>query len=95
MIALINDTGIVVMLVAVVLLFGASRIPKLARNLGEASKEFKRAQDEAGSTPHPTVPEHALPVTTESGTVTLTREQFDALIAPPSQPATERPALAD
>ncbi|HET6874289.1 MAG TPA: twin-arginine translocase TatA/TatE family subunit [Acidimicrobiales bacterium] len=47
MLAVINDTGILVVLVAVVLLFGASRIPKLARNLGEASKEFKRAQDDA------------------------------------------------
>ena len=46
MLGLINDTGIVVLLVGVVLLFGASRIPKLARNLGEASKEFKHAQDD-------------------------------------------------
>ena len=47
MIALINDTGMLVVLVGIVLLFGASRIPKLARNLGEASKEFKNAQDDA------------------------------------------------
>lgn len=46
MLAVINDTGILVVLVIVVLLFGASRIPKLARNLGEASKEFRKAQDE-------------------------------------------------
>lgn len=46
MLAVINDTGILVVLVAVILLFGASRIPKLARNLGEASKEFKKAHDE-------------------------------------------------
>jgi TatA/E family protein of Tat protein translocase len=44
MLALINDTGIIVLLVAVALLFGASQIPKLARNLAEAGKEFRKAQ---------------------------------------------------
>lgn len=47
MIALINDTGILVVVLAIVLLFGASQIPKLARNLGEASREFKKAQEDA------------------------------------------------
>ena len=46
MLALINDTGIIVLIVAIVLLFGASQIPKLARNIGEASKEFRKAQAE-------------------------------------------------
>ena len=44
--ALINDTGIVVLIVAVVVLFGASQIPKLARNVAEAGKEFRKAQAE-------------------------------------------------
>lgn len=34
-----------VVLAVVVLLFGGSRIPKLARSLGQASKEFKEGQD--------------------------------------------------
>lgn len=46
MLALINDTGIVVVLAAVVLLFGASRLPQLARNLAEARKEFNKAHDD-------------------------------------------------
>ncbi|MDE3203126.1 MAG: twin-arginine translocase TatA/TatE family subunit [Acidobacteriota bacterium] len=74
MLAVINDTGILVVLVAVVLLFGASRIPKLARNLGEASREFKHAQDDALTTTQPT----ALPV---PETVTMTRSELDALLA--------------
>jgi sec-independent protein translocase protein TatA len=32
---------------AVVLLFGASQLPKLARSLGEGLKEFKKAVKEA------------------------------------------------
>ena len=47
MLALISDTGIVVAVIAFVALFGASHIPKLARNLGEAGKEFRKAQQEA------------------------------------------------
>lgn len=76
MLAVINDTGILVVLVALVLLFGASRIPKLARNLGEASKEFKSAQDEA----HPGTP---APSALAAGpeTVTVTRQQLDELLA--------------
>jgi TatA/E family protein of Tat protein translocase len=67
MLAFMNDTGILVVVLALVLLMGASRLPKLARNLGEAGKEFRKAQDEAAS---------------ESGPdemVTISRAQLDAL----------------
>jgi TatA/E family protein of Tat protein translocase len=33
---------LLIVLVVVLLLFGASRLPKLARSMGEASKEFKQ-----------------------------------------------------
>lgn len=32
----------------VLLLFGGTQIPKLARSLGQASKEFKKGQDQPG-----------------------------------------------
>ncbi|MDQ4132886.1 MAG: twin-arginine translocase TatA/TatE family subunit [Actinomycetota bacterium] len=35
-------TELLILLAIIVLLFGASRIPKLARSLGQASKEFKK-----------------------------------------------------
>jgi sec-independent protein translocase protein TatA len=38
---------IIVLVIAVVLLFGAGQLPKLARSVGEASKEFKKSQKEA------------------------------------------------
>jgi TatA/E family protein of Tat protein translocase len=38
---------IIVLVIAVVLLFGAGQLPKLARSIGEASKEFKKSQQEA------------------------------------------------
>lgn len=37
----IGPTEIGLILVAVVLLFGGSQLPKLAKNLGKAQKEFK------------------------------------------------------
>ena len=37
----LGPTELIILLVIVLLLFGASRLPKLARSLGEASKEFK------------------------------------------------------
>ena len=90
MLAVINDTGILVVLVAVVLLFGASRIPKLARNLGEASKEFKNAQDHPHTEPVPAA--QALAAGTDS--ITLSRDQLDALLASrhPGSPASSGPA---
>lgn len=38
-------------LIAVIILFGGSQLPKLARNAGEAMKEFKKAHEEASSSP--------------------------------------------
>lgn len=50
---------LVVILLIVLLLFGGSRIPQIARSLGEAMKEFKKAskddsgQDKNGQKPLP------------------------------------------
>ncbi len=55
--------GIVVLLILVVLV-GGSQLPKLARNLGLAGKEFRKAHDEAMSdTPSVATPPVAPPVT--------------------------------
>ena len=42
----IGPMEIMVILLIVLLLFGAKRIPELARSLGKASFEFKKAQRE-------------------------------------------------
>ena len=39
-------TEILVIFVAILLLFGAKRIPEIARALGRASHEFKKAKDD-------------------------------------------------
>ena len=42
----IGATELIIILAVVLLLFGATRLPKLARSLGQASKEFKRGVSE-------------------------------------------------
>ncbi len=41
--------GIIVLVVVVVVLFGSTQIPKLARSLGSAQKEFKKGLDEGAA----------------------------------------------
>jgi len=88
MLAFISDTGIVVAVLAFVALFGASHIPKLARNLGEAGKEFRKARTEfeaAGPADAPSAA--ALPSTLTDDRITLTRAQLDELLARRTGPA--------
>ncbi len=42
----LGATELIIVLVIVVLIFGSSRLPKLARSLGQAQKEFKKGVDE-------------------------------------------------
>lgn len=41
--------GVIVLVVAIVVLFGGSQIPKLARSLGSAQKEFKSGLHEGAA----------------------------------------------
>ena len=53
--------GIIVLVVVVVVLFGGSQIPKLARSLGSAQKEFKKGIEEGGSSEDGTAEAKAVP----------------------------------
>ncbi|MGI9023894.1 MAG: twin-arginine translocase TatA/TatE family subunit [Acidimicrobiales bacterium] len=65
---------LVIILLIVLVLFGASRLPKLARSLGEASKEFKKGVNEADSAT-------ADPTPKPDEKVTMTQAELDALLA--------------
>ena len=41
----LSTTEILVIVILIVVLFGAKKIPELARSLGRASYEFKKAKD--------------------------------------------------
>lgn len=42
-----GSDGLIVLMVALVVLFGGSQLPKLAKNVGAAGHEFRKAQREA------------------------------------------------
>lgn len=48
---MIGSTELIVIVVVILVLFGASAIPKFARSLGEAKKEFTKAIKEGESSP--------------------------------------------
>ena len=63
-----GSDDLIVILVAVVVLFGGSQLPKLARNTGDALREFRKAKTEAeeGASPAagaaPVLPTTSAPV---------------------------------
>jgi sec-independent protein translocase protein TatA len=79
-----------VIVIAVIVLIGGSQLPKIARNLGLAGKEFRKAQTEAEEEhqsasraptpppPQPLGPAAQTPVTEDS--VTMSKSELDALL---------------
>jgi sec-independent protein translocase protein TatA len=62
-----------ILLVIILLLFGATKLPKLARSMGEAQREFKkglRDQEATAELPPPS-----------DEKVTMTRAELDAMLA--------------
>jgi sec-independent protein translocase protein TatA len=45
----IGPTELIIVLAIVLLLFGSTKLPKLARSLGQASNEFKKGIDEGAN----------------------------------------------
>jgi len=59
----VSMEGILIALVIVALLFGSSQIPKLARSMGQASKEFRKGLDEGAQAEPPDSGEQSKPST--------------------------------
>ena len=45
----LGPTELIIVLVIVLVLFGGAKLPKLAKSLGEAQREFKKGSDEGAS----------------------------------------------
>jgi sec-independent protein translocase protein TatA len=65
---------LLIVLVIVALLFGSTRLPKLARSLGQAKSEFEKGIHSVGAGPG------ASPADGDEK-VTMTRAELDALVA--------------
>jgi sec-independent protein translocase protein TatA len=50
-----------IVLLVVLVLFGGSQLPKLARGLGAAQREFKKGLEEGAADPDPSKPESSKP----------------------------------
>ena len=74
--------GIIVLIVALVVLFGGSQLPKLAKNLGSAGREFRKAQQEAEEEAAAQASRQASPNPTPIGPAPTTTPA-----APPAAPA--------
>jgi sec-independent protein translocase protein TatA len=69
---------LIIILLVVLLLFGANKLPKLAKSLGEASKEFRKGVGDHDGPP--VTPAAAQPPASEEK-VTMTKAELDALLA--------------
>jgi sec-independent protein translocase protein TatA len=47
--AFLEGPELIIVLVIVLLVFGGSKLPQLARSLGEAQREFRNASQDAGT----------------------------------------------
>jgi len=79
--------AIVVVVLAIVLIFGFNKLPKMAKNLGEANKEFKKAQREAEEEAKAEAARaqaaetQAAKAPAPTDSVTMSKAELDALIA--------------
>jgi sec-independent protein translocase protein TatA len=84
----LGPTELIIILVIVLLLFGTTRLPKLARSLGEASKEFKKGANERDQE-EATLPSAPAAAKDPNEQVTMSRAELDALLAERERNATK------
>ena len=68
----IGAPELIILLVVVLLLFGSTRLPKLARSMGEASREFKRGVNETAQDSEPLDRDEK---------VSMTKAELDAMLS--------------
>ncbi|MEO6848585.1 MAG: twin-arginine translocase TatA/TatE family subunit [Chthoniobacterales bacterium] len=83
--------SLIIILLLVLLLFGAKRLPELARSLGQSMNEFKKAKDEFSNQIDPNTPVNPAP---PAATVATTNPPAPAPQASvqPQQPGPQNPA---
>ena len=75
----IGPLELIVLLLVVLLLFGSTRLPKLARSMGEASREFKKGISDRER--EQALADEAAAKAAADEKVTMSRAELDALLA--------------
>ena len=70
----IGAPELIIVLLVVLLLFGSTKLPKLARSIGEASKEFKKGVDDGAREAQP-APQPA------EESITMSKAELEAMLA--------------
>jgi len=98
----IGMTELLVILVVALIVFGPTKLPELARSLGRAMHEFRRASNdlrasfnEAVDPPATAPPRPAAPPAIEPPVRPAPLDQPAATADPPAAPATDAPAERD
>jgi sec-independent protein translocase protein TatA len=78
LLAFLEGPDLVIVLIIVLLIFGGSQLPKLARNLGRAQKEFQDGIREGAGSANPAAPE--VPSAEPADKVVLTQAELDAML---------------
>jgi sec-independent protein translocase protein TatA len=71
----LGPTELIIILVIVLVLFGSTRLPKLAKSLGQASREFKKGVDDKDAEDKDKAAKPA------DEQVTMSKAELDALLA--------------
>ncbi|MEA2716857.1 MAG: sec-independent protein translocase protein TatA [Actinomycetota bacterium] len=78
----VGPLELIIVLVVVLLLFGSTKLPKLARSIGEASQEFKKGVSEGGKDDaRPADATLAADRPKPTDKITMTQAELDALLA--------------
>ena len=72
---------LVPLILLLVVVFGANKLPKIARSVGEAGKEFKKAQQEAEDEAKIAEAAKASKTAPADDKITLSKSELDALLA--------------
>lgn len=71
----IGPAELIIVLIIALLMFGSSKLPKLAKSMGEAQREFKKGLRESATDE----PAALIPPPDEK--ITMTRAELDAMLA--------------
>src|SRR5438552_15303773 len=91
----LGGPDLIIVLLIILVLFGAKKLPELARGMGSAIKEFQKAKDECTDELHSAGKTDVAKTTPPAATVPQIENQPPVAAPPPAQPDQTRPVHPD